>query len=246
MSEQKRVRERRRLMPFSIMLSREILQTLRRDRILSEFQEQIPLTNGSYVTIPIWSFVDRMWNTPPPWTLPSAAQPEATRIRQSAVERIQDDELETVCEHVESVLVDRVSVTDLVKKSDLLDRLAEAFGPNFRVSWERNEAIHDEDEYTLYSAHIALHFYPNGRPQWYKDHLASTPVTPISNSFEVEMHIRGRYGPYMYRAPMTPPLRARTSTAPPPLVRPSLRSCAVPDDIEPRCLFTDKNCVSPT
>ena len=254
MAQHKSARDRRRYLNLSHAVSREILDTLApvRDTLVSEFQEQMKIANGSYVTIPIWTFAHRVWNTPAPWTLPADEREEATRQRTEAADRIEDNDYESVTEHYFSFLGDdypvtRVSITELVRRSDLLDRLAEAFGPNFRLSWEWNEVVHDEDQFTIYEARILLHYYRRGRPAWYVERLAQTPLLPADEGRALEMQVRGMWGRYIPTppAPVTPPLRARPTVLPPAVIRASLRSNA-PEDIEPCTLFTDKNCISRT
>ena len=251
----KRARDRMRFRSTSDAVSREILTSLAplRDTLMSELQTQMQFANGSHVTIPIWTFQSRVWNTPAPSTLAGSAREQASQARRDALEQICANEYETVCEEYEhylghDVLARWISMTDLLRRSDVLDRLSNGFGANFRVSWERGEVIRYEDEFTLYRSNILLHYYPRGRPAWYTERLTRYPTIRVGES-GCELRVRGLnvYSVAPPPPPTTPPLRARTSTAPPPLVRPSLRSSACPDDdIEPRVLFTDKNCVSRT
>jgi hypothetical protein len=250
----KRARDRMRFRSMSDAVSRDILLSLAplRDTLMSELQTQMQFANGSHVSIPIWTFQSRVWNTPAPWTLTGSAREEASQARRDALEQICANEYETVCEQYEhylghDVLARWISMTHLLRRSDVLDRLSNGFGTNFRVSWERGEVSRYADEFTIYQSRILLHYYPRGRPAWYTERLARYPTPPVGES-GCELRVRGLnvYSVAPPPPPMTPPLRARTSSGPPPLVRPSLRSSAVPDDIEPRVLFTDKNCVSRT
>lgn len=219
-------RDRASLKFISDAVSKDILSRLEhyRETIMSDLQQQMKDTYGSFVTVPIWTFQTCMWNTPPPWTLTGSEYCDAFQARREALEKIHNAQWETICEDYEhnsdyNVLIQDISMSNLVRRSDVLDRLSNGFGLNFRVSWERGDIVHSEDEFTLYQSRILLHYYPKGRPAWYIKHLAKNTIDLVYQSNR-ELNVRGLYR-YVIEPPMTPPLRPQTPSSPPRLMRSS-------------------------
>ena len=144
-------------------------------------------SNKSHLNVPIWSYNSCYWFKNPA----EATYEEKEEIRLSGQEWTMN--LWSRYEYDDGSIYDTLQSTkridEVIKKTDLLVRLAAKFGPNFSCSVVK-DLMNPEDENESYSpqrCRIILNYYPNGPNEdflkkladCYTKYKARTNITPI-------------------------------------------------------------------
>lgn len=192
--------EKRRLQEFSDALCQYVLDQIDKYDVLHDLE--VALVSNKDPVVALWTCPVRTWTIP--WS-----QHIQTRVLS------RDIVLAANILHngwnTEIGLPDGrwCSVARLLARSDFLDRLSEAFGPNFKVFWKTTDRIHTQSEFAVSKAVLMLRFYPNGRP-----HLLARVDHSTDTDYQGALRLRG------HEPIRTPPSTPRLMSNPPPIERP--------------------------
>ena len=113
-----------------------------------------------------------------------------------------------------------VTINTIVKKTDLLRRLALLFGTDYRVvaTPVAVKTVEGFDDLKVYKTQLQLHYYPQGLPRYHMDSLLHTQEKYADYKAPVhEAYVHLWTGVPSVVSPPLPP--SRSSTPPPPLER---------------------------
>jgi hypothetical protein len=205
-------KEKERLQVFSDALCQYVISHIDKDWIVDELSSAIESDKDP--AVPIWSCPVRTWTIP--WS--QYAQTRAHTRDVVLASTILREGWNT-----EIGLPDGrwCSVIRLFSRSDFLDRLSEALGPNFKVFWRTTDRIHTQSEFVVSKAVLTVRYYPTGRP-----HTLAWIDHSTDQDYGDGLRLRG------HEPIRTPPSTPRLMSNPPPVERPnptmSRMSCLEP------------------